>query len=858
MRRSEKKSIIEMLATIGEAHREYEKLRTTGDDNASIEILTGCQESAVSIGNAIDKSEREGTESVRLLEKYCEDLYQASQGNTSVRLDDDLAEVRQSIMSEIPVILEVVFFPYKASMWDSMESIYLAFKARKDVHVYLVPIPYYNRKNDGTVESLYCESNLFPDDEKITDWRAFDVAKIKPDIAFIHNPYDDGNYVTTVDPRFYSFELKKNVDCLVYCPYFSTVGMIPKGQSLCKAYFYADYILTQSEYQADTYDSAIPKEKFLTMGSPKFDKVIRLSQERISDPDKFYSRVPAEWRRKCAGKKVYFYNTSLTGMLGNTPTFFDKMEYIFRTFTRKKDALLLWRPHPLFEDTLKALRPAFYDRYLSIIQGFLDSDIGILDDTPDISTSVAFCDAFIGDGGTSVTSLFVVAGKPMFILDNAVMREPTEHDITDVYFQIPYKSYQGGYIITRDNILFRCDNPWSDSIKFNFVDRLSDYLIPMYSECCKYGDDIFLIPIYTEDVLIYHSDGTTSKIQLDHCTDQADKFFDGYVYGKYIILVPNEYPYFVRVDMETGEVVYTEDIRALYISEDQNFVRSYGGSILFHNFLYVASRSSNRILQIDIETMECEIIEIGENKENGYAGMSYIPEYTGISGPQSDSLILFPYKGMQIQRYFPESGEVVSYDVACDGFYCSGQDKENVHDDIMPFSSAIMKDNLLFLAPYRGNKFIVLDTTSGKLHEWKFPLSLEWQPHNRYFTGGYKGKFIQYDSKDYWLSATKRRLYEIVVHSDRCEIIREILVKFDVDEIRQHASGFCQNSPWWTQYGLQEDAVNSLGSFLSGKVYGAPFDRQKELDSFKNVAVNLDGTCAQHVCDFLMKKMELS
>lgn len=57
-----------------------------------------------------------------------------------------------------------------------------------------------------------------------------------------------------------------------------------------------------------------------------------------------------------------------------------------------------------------------------------------------------------------------------------------------------------------------------------------------------------------------------------------------------------------------------------------------------------------------------------------------------------------------------------------------------------------------------------------------------------------------------------------------------------MDELKEHYQGF------------------SLDSFLSGKVYGAPFDQQKELDSFKKVAVNLDGTCGQHVCDFLMKK----
>ena len=33
-----------------------------------------------------------------------------------------------------------------------------------------------------------------------------------------------------------------------------------------------------------------------------------------------------------SGKTVYFYNTSIAGMLGNTPVFLKKMEYVFRCF----------------------------------------------------------------------------------------------------------------------------------------------------------------------------------------------------------------------------------------------------------------------------------------------------------------------------------------------------------------------------------------------------------------------------------------------------------------------------------------------------------------------------------------------
>lgn len=856
MRRSEKKIVLELLDTISEAHREYKNLRLSGDNEAYVEVLTGCQESAVSIGNAIEQSEGEGTESVRLLEKYCEDLYQASQGSTSIRLDEDLADIRKSIMAEIPVILEVVFFPYKASMWDSMESIYLAFKARKDVHTYLVPIPYYNRKNDGTVESIHCERDLFPSDEEITDWRAYDVEKIKPDIAFIHNPYDDMNYVTTVDPRFYSFELKKNVDCLVYCPYFSTVGIIPKAQSLCKAYIYSDYILAQSEYQADSYDKVIPKRKFLPMGSPKFDKVICLNNERIIKPDQFYSMVPYNWRKQSKGKKVYFYNTSLSGLLKNTLQFLDKMEYVFGVFSGRNDVILLWRPHPLLDDTLKAMRPEFYDRYLEIKKHYIDSGIGILDETSDISISVAYSDAFIGDAGTSVTSLFVVCGKPIFILDDAITRAPIEQDINDYYFQAPFSNNHCGYITTSNNNLFSCKMPFSDAIEYHFVTSLSDYSFPLYGFCYSYKEEIFIAPKYTEDILIYNTETCISRIELKHCTDQRDKFFASFVYNNYMILVPDEYEYFVRLDMATKEVVYSDDLHDIYASENQNFVRSCGGSCLCKNYIYIASTNNNRILQFDVVTMKYRVIIIGNDTDHGFWGMVNLCKDSGDE--YSDSLIMLPYRGLKVVRFFPENGEVRNYNITCEGFFCSSQGEENI-DEIKPFSSAIYKHGFLFFAPYRGNKCVALNTESGESYEWKFPLSLERKSNDGYLGElYYKGALAEYNKKFYWLSGTEKRLYEISAEKEQCDIIKAIPVKFDSDELREHINGFCQNSPWWTQYGLKEDAVNSLDSFLSGKVYGAPFDRQKELDSFKNVAVNLDGTCGQHVCDFLMKKMELS
>lgn len=856
MRRFEKKAILEILDTIGEAHKAYQKYRKNGDKESCESVLSSCQQCVIAIGDAIEKSEGEGTKSVKALEEYCEDLYQLSQGETGISLDNDLINIRKCIADEIKVVLEVVFFPYKASMWDSLESIYLSFKKRDDVNVYLVPIPYYNRNNDGTVDAMHYEGDMFPAGESVTGWKAFDVAKIRPDIAFIHNPYDDMNFVTTVDPRFYSSELKKNVDCLVYCPYFSTAGKLPEALGLCKSYLYADYILTQSDYQIDFYDKVIPRSKFMTMGSPKFDRVIRLNNERNEDPDKFYSEVPFEWRSRRKGRKVFFYNTSLTGLLSSTDLFFDKMEYVFETFSKHKNVLLLWRPHPLMEETIKAMRPEYYDRFLEIKEKFKKEDLGILDDTPDISYSVAYCDAFIGDEGTSVTSLFVVTGKPLYILDNMITRPTTEKDLSDGMFQVPFEEYGCGYITTYDNQVYKCDYPIEDAIHYKYVFSLSDYKMQMYYGSYEVNGNIYFAPLCTENIAVYNQNGRLGHIELKHYTDESYKFFASVQYKNYLILIPDRYPYFVRADLDTGELTYTEDLRDSYISTDSNMNRFYGGCITLHNILFVGSRQNNKILMINMDTIEHEMICVGNDTGSGCIGFVYV-RGNNVSMADEDSVLILPYKGMVVRRFYPDTGEVRNYEVNIDGFYCSDTDLSVNHDDIMPFSSAVIIGDNVYLAPSRGNKFVVLNIVTGESHELKSQVSLELDKYSCYYTGGRKGRLIHNKDKYYWASDVEKCLYEVELTDDKCNIKRNIPVNFNIDELKANSKGFGIAKPWWNQYCLYEDANNTLDTFLSGKVYGALFDKQKELDSFKKVAVNLDGTCGQHVCDFLIKKMEL-
>ncbi len=89
---------------------------------------------------------------------------------------------------------EIVFLPYKASMWDSLESVWrAAYEDKDNCLAYVIPIPYCDRNPDGTAKEWHCERDLFPKDVPTLDWQEVDLKTMHPDVIFFHYPYDDCN-----------------------------------------------------------------------------------------------------------------------------------------------------------------------------------------------------------------------------------------------------------------------------------------------------------------------------------------------------------------------------------------------------------------------------------------------------------------------------------------------------------------------------------------------------------------------------------------------------------------------------------------------------------------------------------------
>ena len=264
-----------------------------GNASPALSELPLLQETAISLGTAIEQKKEKERESVSILERYCEALYEAYltlqeglSGDASGELVADQLATEQVAVEQIAAdqlikagnclkdlkeALErdckrqVVFLPHSAKHFASLRPLIDALQEREDTEVKLMPIPYFDRMGDGSLSEMHYEGEDFPKEYPITDYRSYNFAAELPDCIVTNSPYDGFNPVWSVDPFFYSEKLKQYTNKLVYIPWFVTDEIDPENPEDGKAFynmryyvtvpgvFHADYTIVQSEGMREAY-----------------------------------------------------------------------------------------------------------------------------------------------------------------------------------------------------------------------------------------------------------------------------------------------------------------------------------------------------------------------------------------------------------------------------------------------------------------------------------------------------------------------------------------------------------------------------------------------------------------------------
>lgn len=429
----------EIIVLLKQAHDVLIKAIEDKDIPAAAELLERCQNSAIRIGTLLEESEGAECAAVRLLETYCEliyRIYEGLSGGDAIRLNEEcrevLAAVSDSVRNDIKVRREVVFLPYTPSMWDSFEGLWKAAKADTACDVYVIPIPYYHKRWDGSLCDMIYEETGYPEEVSVVRYEDYDFAKRKPDVILIQNPYDEYDHEISVAPFFYSGNLLKFTSQLIYISDFvldNNAMEEPRAAENMKRFITvpgvirADKIIVKSEEMRRIYTGILTgfsgeayerlwKEKVIALDSPVLDEI---PEKRMQDLE-----IPEEWQRiirKADGsrKKIIFYGTDVSVLLQYGGQMLEKMRNVFQLFRDfQNEVTLLWRPHPLSRKALKNKSLELLGEYEKLAEEISRSGWGIYDESAEAYRAVEVCDAYYGDRGRELL-LCRQAGKPVMI-----------------------------------------------------------------------------------------------------------------------------------------------------------------------------------------------------------------------------------------------------------------------------------------------------------------------------------------------------------------------------------------------------------------------------------------------------------
>lgn len=293
----------------------------------------------------------------------------------------------------------VLFCPYKEEMWDSMQTIYEYFddKCGDEIAVSIMPIAYYTL-NNNKIYDLNIEfgeyANRFPK-----------YLKRRWDIIIFHYPYDNLNNVTR--PLLYSNELKAFCKHLVLVGY-ACIGDRPiyEQEIGYSGVRNSDLVIVETEEQAEFANKILDGKpnwngEFVGWGSAKYD-MIELAE------------IPIEWKKKGEGKRVVLLQSSIVPYLKDRNKL-NQIESIIKNHIKNPKVCLIWRPHPLYEDTIIAHSRGDLKKFQDLRDMVEKSDKDIFDKLATPETAIKFANEMISDP-SSLTILWKHTGKKLTMI----------------------------------------------------------------------------------------------------------------------------------------------------------------------------------------------------------------------------------------------------------------------------------------------------------------------------------------------------------------------------------------------------------------------------------------------------------
>ncbi|MEG0687465.1 MAG: hypothetical protein RR466_02115 [Hungatella sp.] len=804
------------------------------------QILLGeCQQAAATIGETIEKQVPDDSSMVPLLEQYCEEAYFMSEeavvSQERLALLGSLIDRIRVLVRELPRTYQVVFMPYKAEMWDSLESVWKACQEDSRCECCVMPLPYYRYEAHEKKWNYCYDGDRFPKEVPITHYQDYSLELMRPELAYIHNPYDQENYITRIQPSFYSSELKKYVEKLVYVPYYITAGAYDQVEF--PAFSHVDYMVMQSEFTKEFCKEMRCYPKMIPLGSPKIDQVIHVCQKG--------AELPKDWKPVLAGKKTLMLNTSIGCFLKDGEMLLDKIKYVCDIFAQQDQVALIWRPHPLLEATIQSMRPQLWQKYCNLVTYFLENKLGVFDQTPEIEKTIALSDGYIGEESTSVVNLFEAVGKPVFVFDNTIRNDFTEEEKRRVLLTDMVKCRDRLWVTSGScNALLGMDVHTGElQLEGSVKDQFQ--WTSTYPSLTARGDTIFLCPGMAKMPVSYQT-----KTHQFYATlpEQEDVMLYQRViaYQDRIFYLPSAYKPLMEYDIRTDDWKFHENcIQDLMGNADNTNQSITCGCAVSGEILWITASYTNRILQFSMKDGTYHLHPIGAEGIT-YTGITVDGEYVWLAEMQSGDVICWNQKTTEIRSY------AMPDELHCRPYGPQGQNF--VH------GSLIDMGRWMVVAPAFSNGMVKIDKATGAS---TMLVSDFWQMSDREAKAydprvmGSGAMVKKIDDGSLLIQRTVDKAIAVIdVENETYEQFYPTLSAADYARLKKGEDGFEKISPY-AAFFRKESAFFSFREFLEDLVKGRLDGiRGRQRKEFERVMANPDGTCGEKVHEFMMGVLE--
>lgn len=413
---------------------------------ADINLCVDLQQAALELGNYIEDIKGEGSRCVSILEELCEESYQVfTNGADIAKTLAIVAKLEKVLEEEFLSERLVLFMPFAAKYWPSMEKLHNRYSQMEGVTTKVMPIPYYYKAYDGSFGEEVFDIDKYPTELELLDYKSFNLVENHPDVVVIQNPFDEWNTVFSVSKEYYSKNLLKCTDELVYIPFFKTYDFVwEQGPDYHNMDYYvnvpgiinADKVLLPSDQIKETYihkllefaneegnselKSLLEKKLIVDVDIYKDEEIISREEALKQFIKGYCNDVKADaFEEEVRNKKIILYFNSLSIFAQYEEKAVDKIRRCLDVFKSNKDKItVIWISDNMENENAKAFSEELRREISGLQRDYEEYKDGILYAgqirKKDYDLLIKFCDAYYGDPAFGAMK-FSLEHKPVMV-----------------------------------------------------------------------------------------------------------------------------------------------------------------------------------------------------------------------------------------------------------------------------------------------------------------------------------------------------------------------------------------------------------------------------------------------------------